>query len=109
MAPWHWCAMPAPSPAASPVRILATAVSNPASPSSIAAKARCAAMPAAAGGPGRSARRGWSRWEDRHAGPFERVARLLRKVDVGFGPGHAALDERDHRLAVAFGEHHHVT
>src|SRR5438552_1423110 len=64
MAPWHWCAMPAPSPAASPARILAAAISNAASPASIVANARWAAMPAAAVCPARSASWCWMAWND---------------------------------------------
>ena len=45
MAPWHWCAMPAPRPAASPVRTFAAAISKAASPRSAARNAFIAAMP----------------------------------------------------------------
>src|SRR5499425_1995293 len=69
MAPWAWCAMPAPSPEASPVRIFATAISNPASPPSMAAKAFWAAMPAAAVWPARSARFCWMAWNDASGRP----------------------------------------
>src|SRR5215470_93795 len=61
--------MPAPSPDASPVRIFATAISNPASPASMAAKALCAAIPAAAVCPARSARFCWIAWKEASGRP----------------------------------------
>src|SRR5215467_14240374 len=61
--------MPAPRPEASPVRIFATAISNPASPPSMAAKAFWAAMPAAAVWPARSARFCWMAWKDASGRP----------------------------------------
>ena len=77
MAPCAWCAMPAPKPAASPVRILAAAISNSGSPRSRRPKACSAAMPAAAAWPARTARSCWIAWK----APMGRP-NCLRSVDV---------------------------